>query len=273
MSSQPSIFRAQSVHNYQLHVSEDRMKETKSKIPIQWSLRTMAIRSLMKDVKCRDEKEKRKSDAPSSDTKISRQREDRFLMLKARRVYEEPKEFSLISSKCLLSIYSKRMNVEVDRIVDKDRVILNEAIHAQFPLNCIARLLDIHPRATESNGIVDHIDHPIHNACRKYRAAVPLLLKANPLVASQKDAHGVYPVELFCENYNRIDISVEEYAHTIDLFLKCDPSLSRRSFWRRPSLEYELKQVLSEAHVMNCIDDEAPKEASVPYGFGLLHWN
>jgi phage terminase small subunit len=120
---------------------------------------------------------------------------------------------------------------------------------------------------------VDHIDHPIHNACKKYRAVVPLLLKANPLVASQKDAHGVYPVQLFCENYNRIDISVEEYANTIDLFLKCDPNLARRSFWRRPSLEYELKQVLSEAHVMNCIDDEAPTEASVPYGFGLLHWN
>lgn len=250
-----------------------KMTETKAAKSTQWTARTLAIRSLMKDVKHRDEKEKQILESPSAGTKKSGQREDRFLMLKTRRVYEEPEEFNNIASKCLLSIYSKRMNVEMSRIVDKDRVILNEAIHALLPLDCIARLLEMHPRAIEAHGIVDHVDHPIHNACRKYRAAVPLLLKANPLVASQKDANGVHPVELFCENYSRIDISVEEYAQTLDLFLTYDSYLARRSFWRRPSLESELKQILSETHVMNCVEDEGPKEANLPYGFGLLHWN
>lgn len=249
------------------------MKKAKVQILRQWSLRSLAIVALSKQIAklTRKRGSKRKEPEPQETVSVEADSEDRFL--RPTRIYEEPEEFSDIASKSLLCMFAERENVPVTRIPDKDRVILNEAISALLPLNCIPAVLERHPRALEAHGIVDHIDHPIHNACRKYRAVVPLLLKANPLVVTQMDTHGVYPIEIFCSNYNRIDISVEAFVETIELFLHLDPSLAKRSFWMRPDVENEMRQILSERHILSCVDEEVEKEVSVPYGFGLLYWN
>ncbi len=109
-------------------------------------------------------------------------------------------------------------------IPDEDRAILNAAIQSKFDLNFIEVLLNDYPRACESGGIVDHINHPLHNACKNYRRAVPTILKIAPYCASQNDGYGRSTLELFLSNHeDPSDLSAREIISTVNLIIENDP--------------------------------------------------
>jgi hypothetical protein len=115
-------------------------------------------------------------------------------------------------------------------VPDQDRAILNEAIHAQFDPRFIKLLLEGNTRACESGGIVDHVNHPIHLACRTHHRAVSVILEAHPDCASQRDQNGKLPLEIFldqnstrtCTGTTSNDIFQEELTKTINLFSSLD---------------------------------------------------
>jgi hypothetical protein len=82
-------------------------------------------------------------------------------------------------------------------IPDSDRVAINEAILLKLDERYMKVLLEDYPRALEHGGVVDHVNHPIHTACRENKNIVETLLKYNPDCAFQCDEQGRYPIEIY----------------------------------------------------------------------------
>lgn len=82
-------------------------------------------------------------------------------------------------------------------IPDSDRVSINEAILLKLDEKYMNVLLDDYPRALEHGGVVDHVNHPIHTACRENKDIVATLLKSNPGCALQLNEQGRYPIETY----------------------------------------------------------------------------
>lgn len=142
-------------------------------------------------------------------------------------------------------------------VPDQDRAILNEAILAMIDLKYIELLIKDYPRACEAGGCVDHINHPIHVACKNYRRAVPIILRTAPESASQRDENDRAPLELFLKNRSMIDISSEEFANTVNHLCNANPKSSRETFVRRQSLkQYVLMHGLLPSHLKNALDPE-----------------
>ena len=145
------------------------------------------------------------------------------------------------AKKNLLNIRLKRERLEPFYCIpDEDRAIINEAIRAKLNLEYIQTLLHDYPKACEVGGCVDHVHHPIHIACQKYRQAVPTLLRHNPECASQCNEKGESPIELFLRNNDPIDITSEELASTTNLLIRLNPTKvgdENCVFGRRDSLK------------------------------------
>jgi len=108
-------------------------------------------------------------------------------------------------------------------IPDQDRVVINQALVCKLPNKFIKLLLEDYPNACLSGGVVDHINHPIHVACRGHREAVRCLLEAYPESANQLDENGKLPFQVFIENKDTIDISSEIFIATTNLFYLLSP--------------------------------------------------
>ena len=138
--------------------------------------------------------------------------------------------FSAGASHCEHYYCSRALDIHIP---DEDRVIVNEAIREGLDLNFIEILLRNYPRACESGGIVDHIDHPLHNACKSYRKAVPAILRFAPHCANQRDVNGVSAIELFLSNVDPNDITNEELVSTINLLCEMDSKKARQIISKR----------------------------------------
>lgn len=104
-------------------------------------------------------------------------------------------------------------------IPDQDRVIMNEAIYAKLHVKYIKVLLQLHNKACESGGIVDHVDHPIHLACIRHPYAVRTILDANPDCARQRNQDNKLPLDLFFEKRGfqiPKDISKKDFIATVN---------------------------------------------------------
>ena len=138
-------------------------------------------------------------------------------------------------------------------IPDQDRATLNEAIRARVDPKYIAILLEDYPKACESGGCVDHINHPIHVACEFHRAAIPVILKAAPECAGQQDEKETFPLEMFLTNKDMIDITPEEFASTVHSFCELSPT-STESFVDRGIIEEHSLMHLLPTHLKNAIE-------------------
>jgi len=142
-------------------------------------------------------------------------------------------------------------------ITDQDRAIVNEAIRAKLQPKFIALLLEDYPNACESGGCVDHIDHPIHNACTMHRQAVSAILRSAPDCANQRNKDGKLPLQLFLDNSDMIDITSEEYIHVINQFAKLNPGCVREPFLRSHSLKQQvLMRGFLPDHLKNTLEPE-----------------
>jgi hypothetical protein len=139
-------------------------------------------------------------------------------------------------------------------IPDQDRATLNEAIRARVDPKYIAILLEDYPKACESGGCVDHINHPIHVACEFHRAAIPVILKAAPECAGQQDEKETFPLEMFLTNKDMIDITPEEFASTVNSFCKLSPTSTTESFVKRESIKEHFLMHLLPTHLKNAIE-------------------
>lgn len=139
-------------------------------------------------------------------------------------------------------------------IPDQDRATLNEALRARVDPKYIAILLEDYPNACDSGGCVDHINHPIHVACEFHRAAVPVILKAAPECARQRDEKGRFPLEMFLTNKDMIDITPEEFASTFNRFCKLNPSSTKYSFVKRESIKEHFLMHLLPTHLKNTLE-------------------
>lgn len=158
----------------------------------------------------------------------------RFIYAKNLKVIKE------IIRRNLLNIRLKREGLELNQyngIPDQDRAIVNEAIRAKIDPNYIELLLNDYPRACETQGCVDHIDHPILIACAEHRHCVPTLLRHTPESAKQYDQNGKSPLELFLTNDDPIDITAEELASTTNLLCNLNPNAASEYFAKKETLK------------------------------------
>jgi hypothetical protein len=135
----------------------------------------------------------------------------------------------------LLGMFFLRVGDEGDirsSVPDEDRAIVNEAIHAKLHPKYIKMIVGDYKRACESGGVVDHVNHPIHLACKNYPKAVKIILNAHPDCSTQGDGDGRLPLELFLESSFSRNIS-KGYKETIDLFSSLDLTSTRKIFARR----------------------------------------
>jgi hypothetical protein len=134
---------------------------------------------------------------------------------------------------------------EYDTIPDEDRALVNEAIRANLDLQHIETLLKTFPRACESGGCVDHINHPIHVACAIYPRAVPTILKFAPESAGQYDENGKPPIELFLtnsENQEPKDITTEEIIGIAYQLYRMNPTVAKECIKKIEKLKEETSQ-------------------------------
>lgn len=158
----------------------------------------------------------------------------------------EGMKYEALQNFLIMHCVSKGIDVNNHHYIpDQDRVAVTQAIRCKLPLKYIKLLLKDYPKACESGGVVDHINHPIHVACQENREVVRLVLERNPECANQRDQDGKLPFELFIENEDTIDISSEEFVSTTNLFNSLSPR-SREVFSR--SRESLRNQIIS-----NCI--------------------
>lgn len=126
---------------------------------------------------------------------------------------------------------SRRLDLEDEHpLPDEDRVAVYQAMCSKIPQKYIQMMLRDYPRACESGGCVDHINHPIHAACTYHREAVHYILDLYPGSADQPNEDGKMPFELFIENEDMIDISSEAFVATVNRFTKLNPTRSREIF-------------------------------------------
>lgn len=121
-------------------------------------------------------------------------------------------------------------NVDDYAIPDSDRVAINEAILLKLDERYMKVLLEDYPRALEHGGIVDHVNHPIHTACRENTNIVATLLEFNPDCAFQCDEQGRYPIEIYL--FDGCNHS-ESYRDAIRLFGTYNPASLRKSFTKK----------------------------------------
>ncbi len=157
------------------------------------------------------------------------------------------------AKKYLLFIRSLRENNGY-YIPDQDRAVINEAIRAKLEPKHIELLLKDYPRSCEAGGVVDHVDHPIHLACSTYRQVVPLILKASPECAKQRDVNDRLPLELFLITNDCIDISSKEFTSTMNLLIDLNPTSARESFLRRSSCKYSVIHANLPRHLKCALD-------------------
>ena len=160
-----------------------------------------------------------------------------------------------IAKQNLLSIRALREQTGC-YITDQDRAIVNEAIRAKLELKHIELLLEDYPNACESGGCVDHVDHPIHNACIMHRHAVPAIIKSAPDCANQRNKDGKLPLELYLDNSDMTDITSAEFASTMNKLAALSPRSAKEIFSKTKSVKQQvlLKQILPR-HLKNCIFD------------------
>lgn len=124
---------------------------------------------------------------------------------------------------------SDRGNRRYTAIPDPDRSIVNQAISSKFDQKYIDLLLRNYPKACETGGIVDHINHPIHLACRVHPEVVRTILNLYPECSSQLDHDGKAPIEIFLKE-GADDVSKEEMTETINMFKRLDLDLVRKAY-------------------------------------------
>lgn len=171
----------------------------------------------------------------------------------------------------LLGIRTNRKDSSGYFVGDQDRVIVNEALKANIDIKYIdLLLLQDYPRACESGGIVDHVDHPIHNACRYYRRAVPIILKHSPECAKQRDEEGKLPLQIYLENGDLIDVTSEEFASTVNLLEELHPLSTEEPFMKDKNLKNDvIKNSLAPFHVQcTCAVKLKPENSSQHSGEG-----
>ncbi len=140
-------------------------------------------------------------------------------------------------------------------IPDHDRAALNQAIRSQIPLKYIEMMLIDYPKACESGGVVDHLAHPIHIACKENREIVYHILKNNPECVNQRDEDDVLPFQRFIENQDTIDLSSEAFVITANLFHELSPTVSRKIYSKsRESLK---EQLISECVLPSHLHQES----------------
>ncbi len=183
-------------------------------------------------------------------TSSNKQFIDYYNEVRNQNVIERAKENA---KKYLLFIRSLRENNGY-YIPDQDRAVINEAIRAKLEPKHIELLLKDYPRACEAGGVVDHVDHPIHLACSTHRQVVPLILKASPECAKQRDASDRLPLELFLSANDYIDITSEEFTSTMNLLIDLNPTSARESFLRRSSCKNEVILANLPSHLKCALD-------------------
>lgn len=126
---------------------------------------------------------------------------------------------------------SNKIDLNCEHIIpNQDRVAVCEAIRSKLPLKYIKLVLQDYPKACESGGCVDHINHPIHMACTHHRAVVPYILKIYPDSANQPDEWGKMPFQLFLEIEDSIDVSSQKFISTTSLFTTLNPIRSKEIY-------------------------------------------
>lgn len=125
----------------------------------------------------------------------------------------------------------------------QDRALVNEAIRHRLDIGSIELLLKKFPRACESGGCVDHVDHPIHVACTSYRRAVSSILRFAPESAGQLDGYGRPPIEVLLmhsENQDPSDeFSTEELINTSIKLFTINPSVAKECVEKIEKLKEE----------------------------------
>eukprot|EP00558_Chaetoceros_sp_UNC1202_P006129 CAMPEP_0197236510 /NCGR_PEP_ID=MMETSP1429-20130617/3583_1 /TAXON_ID=49237 /ORGANISM="Chaetoceros sp., Strain UNC1202" /LENGTH=245 /DNA_ID=CAMNT_0042695299 /DNA_START=89 /DNA_END=826 /DNA_ORIENTATION=+ len=155
---------------------------------------------------------------------------------------------------CLLSLRALREDGDY-YIPDQDRAVVNEAVRSKLDIRFIDIILQDYPRACESGGIVDHVNHPIHTACSQYRQCVSTILRKYPQCAYQRDSDGKLPLQLYIENNDYIDVSPEEFASTVNLLVKLNPFSQDEPFMSDKSLTEELIMYsLVPSHLKNTLN-------------------
>ena len=214
--------------------------------------RNIAIAALDCELKLKN------SDPPPMRTrntnKSKRRKEDQHMLMR-QLVNEKLRKDARAEAKLNLLSLRVLRDLSGSYIPDQDRAILNEALRARIDPKYVAILLEDYPNACDSGGCVDHINHPIHVACAFHRAAVPVILKAAPECAEQRDEKDKVPLEIFLTNKDMIDITPEDFARTVNTFFKLNPTLTRESFIKRKSIkEHVLMHTLLPTHLKNTLE-------------------
>jgi len=151
-------------------------------------------------------------------------------------------------------------------IPDEDRAIVNEAIHAKLHPKYIKMIVYDYEKACESGGVVDHVNHPIHLACKNYPEVVKIILNAHPDCSTQSDGNGRLPLEIFLESSFLRNISKDFYKETIDLFSSLDLTSTRKIFARSKSIPdiYEPEGLSVSTGVISDDEDDTWVKAHYP---------
>jgi hypothetical protein len=144
------------------------------------------------------------------------------------------------AGKYLLALKSARENTKV---IEDDRAIINEALRSNLDPVHIIHLINKYPKAFETKGIVDHIDHPIHVACIYHKEVVKFILEAYPECMEQENERGELPLEVFVAGK---DVTSWDYGDAIDLFATCNVDFFRKMLSQNETLR---EQVLANKFV------------------------
>jgi len=139
------------------------------------------------------------------------------------------------AGKYLLALKALRENKR--QIVEDDRAIINEAIRSHLEPIQIVHLINKHPKAFETKGIVDHIEHPIHVACIHNKEVVRFILEVYPECMEQENKNGELPLEVFVAGK---DVTSWEYGDAIDLFASCNVDFFRKMLSQNDTLREQV---------------------------------
>jgi hypothetical protein len=98
-------------------------------------------------------------------------------------------------------------------------------------------LINKYPKAFETKGIVDHIDHPIHVACVYHKEVVKFILEVYPECMEQENEKGELPLEVFVAGK---DATSWEYGDAIDLFATCNVDFFRKMMSQNETLREQI---------------------------------
>lgn len=207
--------------------------------------RKAALKALKQELRCR-----RMIKIRSNPTKLQH-RICKFFIKAAERARKEALE-NFLTIYCI----NRGMDLHDHRpIPNEDRVALYQAISCKTPFKFIQVMLDDYPRACESGGCVDHINHPIHAACIYHQEVVEYILLMNPDSKTQPNEEGQMPLELFHENKEQIGVSHNDFFPSSANWGILMYSTTSQKILSRRQKDTKLKVTVD--YIMPCKDSES----------------